>query len=205
MAIDMRFSDLKLVRSADGLEVDLLPLQGLWTERQYLTLTDQTRHLIEFTDGSIEVLPMPTEDHQAMLEVLFLALRSFVQGIGGKVRFAPIRMRIRTGKFREPDILLLRDAHDQRRQNRYWLGADLVVEVVSTDDPERDTKVKRAEYAEAGIPEYWIINPEDETISVLTLVDDTYADHGVFRRGDAATSKLLDGFSMSVDAVFDAD
>src|SRR4051794_23003180 len=77
---------------------------------------------------------------------------AFVEQIGGKVRFAPLRVQIRTGKFREPDILLVRDANDPRRQNRYWYGADLVVEIVGPDNPERDTQEKRADYAEAGIP-----------------------------------------------------
>ena len=45
MAVDVHALELKLVRDADGLEVDLLPLQGLWTEEQYLKLTDQTQHL----------------------------------------------------------------------------------------------------------------------------------------------------------------
>ncbi len=53
---------------------------------------------------------------------------------------------------------MLCDANDPRRQNRFWLGADLVVEAVSEDDPERDTVDKVADYAEAKIPEYWIIN-----------------------------------------------
>ena len=52
--------------------------------------------------------------------------------------FAALRMRIRAGKFREPDLLLLLDRSDPRYQDRYWLGADLMVEVVSPDDPERD-------------------------------------------------------------------
>jgi Uma2 family endonuclease len=79
-----------------------------------------------------------------------------------------------------------------------------VVEVVSPDDPERDTRVKRVAYAEAQIPEYWIVNPMDETVTVLTLVDETYVEHGVFRRGDEASSSLLDGFALTVDEVFDA-
>ncbi len=66
----MRDIDLKLIQSARGLELDLMPLQGLWTEQQYLKLTDQTNHLVEFDDGSIEVLPTPTEEHQAILEYL---------------------------------------------------------------------------------------------------------------------------------------
>ncbi len=203
MAVDVHTMDLKLVREADGLAVDLLPLQGLWTETQYLTLTDQTSHLIEFTDGVIEVLPMPTDKHQAISQYLFLALLALIQRIGGKVQYAPLRIQIREGKFREPDLLVVRDAHDPRRQNRFWLGADLVVEIVSPDDSERDTKVKRADYAEIGIPEYWIVNPEDETIAGLTLAGSVYREHGLFLRGMTASSALLAGFAVTVDAVFD--
>lgn len=134
----------------DTLQIDLALLQGLWTEEQYLKLTDQTNHLIEFSTGTIEVLPMPTEYHQAILEWLFFALHHFIEPIGGKVRFAPLRLQVRPNIFREPDILLLRDARDPRRQNSYWLGADLVVEIVSPDDPERDTRVKHTDYAEAA-------------------------------------------------------
>jgi Uma2 family endonuclease len=44
---------------------------------------------------------------------------------------------------------LVLDQNDPRRQDAYWLGAGLVIEIVSPDDPERDTKVKRREYAQA--------------------------------------------------------
>ncbi|RRR69825.1 MAG: Uma2 family endonuclease [Candidatus Viridilinea halotolerans] len=179
-------------------------LQGHWTEEQYLLMTDQTKRLLEYSDGYLEVLPMPTEEHQDISQFLFLALLAFLQGIGGKVYYAPLRVRIRANKFREPDLLLVRDAHDPRRQNRYWLGADLVVEVVSAGDPERDTKVKRNDYAQAGIPEYWIVNPLTTTITVLVLEGETYTEHGCFSRGEDAVSKLLDGFRVRVDAVFDA-
>ena len=66
MALGIRTPGLKLVWEADGLEIDLSPLQGLWTEEQYLRLTDQTNRLIEFTEGSVEILPMPTRKHQAI-------------------------------------------------------------------------------------------------------------------------------------------
>ena len=200
----MTSETFKITRQADGLEVDLLPLQGLWTEAQYLKLTDQTNHLIEFTDGVFEVMPMPTDKHQMILRALFLALMAFVESRGGRVLFAPLRVQVRPGKYREPDILLVRDAHDPRRQNAFWLGADLVVEVVSPDAPERDIEEKPLDYAEAGIPEYWIVNPLDETITVLTLDGDRYAPSGVFRRGEPATSLLLAGFAIAVDEVFDA-
>jgi Uma2 family endonuclease len=188
----------------DDLLLDLDPLQGSWTAEQYLLLTDQTNRLLEFTDGYVEVLPMPTDSHQVLLRFVFLALYAWVQQIGGTVLFAPLRVRIRPGKYREPDILLVCDADDPRRQNRYWLGADLVVEIVSPDNPERDTHDKRLDYAEVGIPEYWIVDPEQKTVTVLQLIDQAYSEHGVFRRGDQASSLLLPGFEIAVNALLDA-
>jgi Uma2 family endonuclease len=195
---------MKLTRQADGIELDLLPLQGSWTEEQYLKLTNQTNHLIEFSDGEIEVLPMPTSGHQVILLLLYDLFRAAMQRMGGKVLVAPLRLQVRPGKYREPDILMLRDATDPRYQDAFWLGADLVVEIVSPHQPERDTEAKPRDYAEAGIPEYWIVNPLNDTITVLVLDRDTYVEHGIFQRGDRATSKLLDGFSVRVDEVFDA-
>ena len=195
---------LRIVTPDDRMVIDLKPLQGLWTQAQYLQLTDHARLLLEFTDGHLEVLPMPTDRHQAISQSLFLALLPFVEALGGKVHYAPLRLRIRDGKFREPDLLLVRDANDPRRRNDYWRGADLVMEIVSPDDPERDVHIKRRDYAEARIPEYWIVSPIDETITVLTLTGDAYTEHGVFRRGQPANSVCLNGFVVSVAEVFDA-
>lgn len=203
MVVETQDLGLKLVRHPNGLELDLDALQGLWTEAQYLKLTDQSNHLIEFTDGVIEVLPMPTKYHQAISRVLFLALLSVVERFGGDVFFAPLRIQVRPGAFREPDLLLVLDKRDPRAQDVFWLGADLVVEVVSPDKPTRDTEEKVIDYAEASIPEYWIVNPLDATITVLRLEGNAYTQHGVFARGETATSLLLNGFSISVDAVFD--
>jgi Uma2 family endonuclease len=117
---------------------------------------------------------------------------------------APVRLRVRTGRYRESDLLLLLSANDPRRSNRYWTGADLVLEVVSPDDPQRDLVRKRREYARAGIPEYWIVNPVSEQIFVLRLAGTAYVEHGVFTRGMQATSALLEGFTVAVEAVLDA-
>jgi len=198
-------AELKLVRIRDGLEIDLDVLQGMWTEEQYLKLTNSTNHLIEFTDGYIEVLPMPTDKHQTMLMFLYELFVAVLRPLGGKVLVAPLRVHINQHKYREPDLLLVLDAADPRRQNRFWLGADLVVEIVSPDHPDRDLIEKRRDYAAAGIPEYWIVNPLTDTVTVLTLDGDRYAEHGVFARGTTATSVLLPNFAVDVDAVFDAE
>lgn len=179
------------------------PLQGLWTAEMYLRLTDTSNQLLEFTDGLLEGLPMPTRRHQRMVVWLLDVVRSGVRP-HGEVMIAPLRLQVRADTFREPDVLVLRDRNDPRNQERFWLGADLVVEVVSPDNPARDIVVKRADYAAAGIPEYWIVDPQHETVTVLTLRDDQYHEHGVFRRGTTATSVLLASLTASVDALFDA-
>ena len=205
MALETYSSTVNVTQEQlNHLVLDLLPQQGQWSEEEYLWLTDHTNRFLEFTDGYIEVLPMPTDEHQTILASLYQGFFACMQTIGGKVLFAPLRLRIREHKFREPDILLVRDASDPRRQNRFWLGADLVVEIVSPDKPERDLIEKRHDYAEAQILEYWIVDPRDETITVLRLEDETYIEHGVFRRGALATSVLLEGLTVDVTAVFDA-
>ena len=183
---------------------DVLPRQGCWNEDAYLWLTDQTRRLVELADGRIEVLPTQTDGHQGILHYLNEVFSAFVHSHGGKVRFAPLRLRVRDDRFREPDLLLVKEANDPRRRNRFWSGADVVVEVVSPDRPERDLVDKRHDYAEAGIPEYWIVDPTTDTVTVLKLVDDAYVERGVFGRGTLASSAVLDGFSLNVTAAFDA-
>ncbi|MBK9091775.1 MAG: Uma2 family endonuclease [Anaerolineae bacterium] len=56
----------------------------------------------------------------------------------------------------------------------------------------------------ARIPEYWLVDPQMETITVLTLTDAAYIPHGIFRRGETAHARLLTGFTVAVDVVLDA-
>jgi len=180
----------------------LFPAQGAWAEEDYLHL--DTNRLVEFSDGNIEVLPMPSDKHQSIVFFLSALFGAFAKKVGGKVLFAPLRLRLWPDKIREPDLVFLADASDPRRQNAYWTGADLVVEVVSPDDPARDLVTKRSEYAQAGIPEYWIVDPQTETITVLRLEEASYGEHGVFRRNETATSAHYAGLQAPVTDVLDA-
>ncbi len=185
----------------DDLLLRVLPVQGHWSDEDYLWLTDHTTQLIEVTDGFLEVLPVPTDRHQTVLLFLYDEVRRW----GGKVLLAPLRLRVRERKFREPDLIMLRDPKDPRRSNRYWTGADLAVEVVSPDKPERDLVDKREDYAEGGIPEYWIVDPQSETVLVLVLEAGRYREHQRASRGDLVASATLEGLTLDVAALFDAD
>jgi len=96
--------------------------------------------------------------------------------------------------------------HRDREHEGHWDGADLAMEVVSGDprDRERDLVAKRRGYARAGISEYWVVDPAEHKILVLTLEGGSYRTHGEFGRGTQTTSVLLPGFAVDVDAVFAA-
>jgi Uma2 family endonuclease len=185
----------------------LYPEQGEWSEEEYIRLTDGTNRRIEFADGRLEFLPMPTEVHEAIAQFLFLALYQFVnQRKLGKVYSTGIRLRIRPRNVRLPEIIFLHRHHFHVRHNRMWDGADLAMEVVSDDprDRERDYDKKLAEYAEAKGADYWIIDPEKQLVIVHRLDQRRYAVHGEFAPGQHATSVLLEGFTVDVAALFDA-
>jgi Uma2 family endonuclease len=184
----------------------LFPLQGQWSEEEYLSLQNRTRRLVELSDGRIEVLPEPKPLHQRIALYLYLALRACVLATGqGEVLVAPLPVRLKPGKYRDPDVAFYKPGRITGPE-RQPDGADLVMEVVSDEieDRQRDFVTKRREYAEAGIAEYWIIDPKSETISVLALAGSEYRLHGEFSRGAAANSVLLPDFSVDVTAVFEA-
>ncbi|HRJ41191.1 MAG: Uma2 family endonuclease [Caldilineaceae bacterium] len=184
---------------------ELFPSQGHWSEGDYLAL--ETNRLVEFSNGYIEVLPMPSISHQFISLYLYRLLYNFVSSLAlGTVLTAPAKVRLWRGKYREPDLFLLLAQSARRIHEQYVDGADLVMEVVSggARDRDRDWIEKRQEYAQAGIPEYWIVDPETETVTVLALEGGEYAEYGEFCRGETATSKLLPGFVVLVDDVFDA-
>jgi Uma2 family endonuclease len=184
----------------------LFPAEGEWSEADYLSLDrGGGRRMIELVDGRLEVLPMPTIFHQRIVEFLFYQLRSFVKEKSlGSLFFAPLPVYFDKKNYREPDIVFVRPERIVDRD--YPAGADLVIEVVSSDPEgrQRDLQAKRRDYALARIPEYWIVDPQEQTVTVLTLNENQYQVHGEFKPGTKATSVLLPEFSIDVAELFAA-
>ncbi len=185
----------------------LFPSQGNWTEADYFALEARSgNRMIELANGCLEVLPMPSPLHQDILDFLFTLLKAFVlEHKLGRVYFAPMPVRLWPGQIREPDIAYFETGRikDKRKAPD---GADLAIEIVSPgeDARERDLIDKREDYAKAKIREYWIVDPETRTITVLTLSGKSYKVLGEFKSGDTASSKLLKGFKVSVADTFAA-
>jgi Uma2 family endonuclease len=180
----------------------LFPPQGRWTEGAYLSL--HGNRMVELVDGRLEVLPMPTYFHQKLVEYLHFHLKMFVWPRKlGDATFAPIPVHIRDNHYREPDVVFNRP---EQLGQKYPECAELVMEVVSeyVESRERDYVERRVVYAAAGIPEYWIIDPQEQLVIVLTLVDKQYLVHGEFKPGTQATSVLLPEFSIDMTELFAA-
>ena len=182
------------------------PAQGHWSEQDYLSR--EFDGLVEYVDGVLEFLPMPTWSHQFIVDFLHTLLKHHVRSRGlGVTAFAPLRVRVGQNRYREPDVLFVSRARVKALQNPAE-GADLVMEVVSStaEDRSRDFVEKRIDYAAAGIPEYWIVDPETETITVLTLPAGAteYDVSGEYKPGQTAVSVLLPGFAVDVSACFAA-
>ena len=185
----------------------LFPYQGGWSESEYLALTESTNQLVELKQGRVEVLPMPTMAHQLIVTFLYDAIRAFARPKNlGIAVIAPLRVRLRPGEFREPDVVFMLAEHRSRAGNEFWDGADLIMEVVSRDpgSHKRDLIEKRADYESAGVSEYWIVDPLEKRITVLALDGSTYVVVGEFGPDEQADSRLLPGFAVNVAEVFQA-
>ena len=184
----------------------LFPLQGEWTEEDYLELESSTKRMIELVDGCLEVLPMPTNAHQFILRFLFRVFDSFVVAHElGEVLFAPLPVRFDKKNYREPDLIYFRKGRELTPSG-YPQTADLAIEIVSDGprDRKRDFEDKRIEYARRGIEEYWIVDPKLSEVSVLRLEGGEYREFGKFVPGENASSVLLKGLAVNVQELFEA-
>ncbi len=179
------------------------PPQGQWSESDFFRI--HTNQMAELVDGKLEILPMPTWLHQLIVDYLVATIKAYLHlhGNEGVVLFAPLPTRLFPRTIREPDILYVLPAHIPEDPTGYPEQLDLVMEVVSrgADARKRDYLDKRIDYARAGIAEYWIVDPEQAMITVLTLQGGEYQVASENRSGDIAQSLLLAGLLVPIDEV----
>lgn len=184
--------------------MDVLPAAGEWTEADYYPLSERGR-LVELSDGNIEVIELPTWFHQIILLRLAMAIKPFVsQHSLGWICFAPVPVQLWPGKIREPDLVFISSAHADRI-GQYLGVPDLAVEILSPSTASKDREVKRVEYAQAGVVEYWIIDPEAKSVEVLTKRSEqspAYDRAALFHQNETLVSGLLPGLGLSLADLF---
>ena len=179
----------------------LFPRQGKWTEADYFRLPE-TNRIIELSEGRLIITPSPTSQHQRILSKLFLSLGDHITSNNlGDIVMSPMDTRLWEGKVRQPDIAFMSNEHLDRITEQLWGVPDLVVEILSEGTANIDKEDKYFEYQKAGVQEYWIVDPFNQSIEVYTLKNGIYEIFGKWGTGEIAKSKLLDSFKVSVDSI----
>lgn len=186
---------MALTRSADK------PVGG-WTYDDLVALPDDGRRF-ELIDGELYELPTPNEKHQRSLARTIRLVLPQVEYLRGLWYPPPTGVFLPGGRMVEPDLVVLLPGGRWSLSERGIEGVpDLVIEILSSSNREHDLRDKRSWYAEAGVPEYWVMDPVAESIEVLVLRDGGYARH-VFAQGDAlVASAAHPSLSFAASRVF---
>ena len=173
------------------------------TFQDYLQTPDDVRY--ELIDGELVLLPTPNTIHQRLLIKLATRLYPFIEkeNFIGTVLIAAIDVVLSDTVVLQPDILFISNARAHIITEDNIQGSpDLVVEIISPSDPNRDRVRKRRIYERHGVKEYWLVDPYARNIIVLILRDGGYETDGIYGIGDTLNSPTLPGFALNVSDLF---
>ena len=175
----------------------------LYTYADYASWDEDSR--CELIDGVIYMMSSPSRRHQGIIVELSYQLTSFLKGKPCKVFIAPFDVCLSTAGDKDrtvvqPDVLVVCDK--SKLESKRCNGApDMVIEVLSPSTASKDKVRKLNKYLEAGVKEYWIVDPADRTVSVCLLESGNYVIKGYTDEGTAPVS-ILEGCSIDLAEVF---
>ncbi len=155
-------------------------LTKTYSFEEYLAYDDGTDHKYELVNGQLQLMPTASGLHALILHFIFTILEQEIGKLKQQWKVMPGTVGVRTDyrKSRIPDLVILSESQCQelRTMSSAVLESPplLVIEIVSPSNSDDDYRYKRSEYAVREIPEYWIVDPEIEKISVLLLVSGFY-------------------------------
>jgi Uma2 family endonuclease len=180
------------------------PPQGEWTYEDWRQLPDDG-YRYEVINGTLLMSPPPSTQHQRISVRIEDCLREFLRSHPvGEFLHAPVGVRLPNQPVPlQPDIIFIRAERLGIIGETYIEGVpDLLVEILSPSNWLYDRREKMQAYQGAGVAEYWIVDPRAITVEVYVLEQSTYVLAGQYRTGEIASSRLLPGFVVPVDAIF---
>ena len=173
-----------------------------FTVNDYMSMPGDKQY--QLLDGEMILAPSPSEKHQTITAQFYLALHRYVtrQGVG-RLWFAPLDVVLSDHDVVQPDILFVSNGRSDIVTEANIQGApDLVVEILSPGTAEHDRGYKQALYSRHGVREYWLVDPEAETIEVLGESREGLTPLATYRSGQTLHSQLLDALTIDVQEIF---
>lgn len=172
------------------------------TYADYCNTPDDERW--ELLYGELTMAPSPTTAHQTVLFNLARVLADFAELASlGQVFVAPFDVVLSDTNVVQPDIVFISRDRIQMLTEANIRGApDLVVEVLSPATASRDWRVKLDLYAEHGVQEYWVVDPDGQRVWLMSRVDNKLTEVANYGPSDAMTSPTLTGFAPDLSQVF---
>ena len=160
----------------------------------------------ELDNGELAIMPSANPDHQFLQMELIWHLVSFLRQFAEPPAFLFPDMTVVLSRERglalEPDLVIIRNEQAGIIGRSRIEGApDIVVEILS-GNRSHDLVYKRRVYAEAGVREYWVVDPRHDTVMLLELRGGQYAERAILGAGDALTTPLLRGLAIPLAEVF---
>ena len=182
------------------------PEKRLYTYDEVVAEFPETNQPCELWDGELVMSPSPSFFHQEIVGRFSYQLYEWLTKHKlGKVISAPIDMILSPHRVTQPDVAFI--AKDRLGIiGRVINGpVDLAAEVISLGNRNRDRIEKRDLYEQYGVKEYWIIDPEAQTVEVLFSEDGRYRLLMRCTVGETAASHLLPGFEVAVTGLLQGD
>ncbi len=172
------------------------------TYEDYCNTPDDERY--ELLDGDLVMTPAPREVHQRVLmNFSYLLFQAVTQAKSGRVYAAPFDVVLSETDVVQPDLLFISNERAHVITEDNVQGApDLVVEILSPSTADRDLTVKREIYARHGVKEYWIVDTDARTVTVLLRDAAGFIEIGVCAKGQTLDSPTLSEFTINPDEIF---
>ena len=170
----------------------------------YLKLPEDKRY--EILEGELYGVPAPNIRHQRISKRIQTALTWQIEEKGsGEVFHAPCDVVLSEENVVQPDLLLVRKERlSIIGEANLPAAPDLVVEILSPGTRKKDLAIKRKIYARFGVQEYWVVDPDANTLEVLTWKESGYVTAGLYRESECLSSPLLPELDLPLAEVFAA-
>ena len=172
------------------------------TYDDYLNTPDDEQW--ELLRGELIPAPKRTTLHQRTLGNLAFSLYPFIEKEGlGEVIISSFDVVLSRTNVLQPDLIFVSREQQSIITDANIQGAPaLVVEVISPSTANKDRELKRRIYAEHGVGEYWLVDPDDRTVSVMSLQDKDFREVGNYGVGEVLSSPTLEGLALDLTRIF---